>query len=363
MDEGRFLRQYELLKFLTTQASNVNEKYYKNLSNNTLNLARKIVKNNRLPISNIITKAVKLSKNKVNISARTIQQKFRKTRKPMTNENYIRAMAKLEPGELPPQRLVNYAKSKNLNNFLNKIYTKRHIGVKPKVNIIGRSYKRYKNQREAYIKNLLIDMKRDGRFEYYVPVLNKLFFLSPRVLKYLNNNYTTESPKTIINKTIGVCHYNVSRETPRVYLKSMVERLVYVAKAYRKINHKEYLDHLSSELSDRPCLENLLDSMIEALVGSVFEWLGKGYTVLIGPNNSQYLNKIMTKAVMTWEIPKNTSNNLNARKNLFWNQVKNRTIVYANNKNTVPYNMRVLNYNKKGEKFKNSNIAKMLEYK
>ena len=148
-----------------------------------------------------------------------------------------------------------------------------------------------------------------------------------------------------------------------MYLKSMIERLVYIAKEYQKINHKKYFDRLFSELGDRPCLENLLDSMIEALVGPVFVWEGKGSTALIGLNNSKYLNKIMTKAVITWKLPKNTPEILNVRKRIFWNQVKNRTILYANNVNTIPYNMRVLNYNKNGKKFKESALANTLEYK
>lgn len=363
MNEGRFLRQRKLLKFLTTQANNVNKNYYEKLSKNTINLARKIVKNNKLSIHNLLSRATKLADNKVKSSAITIQRKFRKTRKPMTNENYIRKMGKLEPGEIPPQRLVNYAKPNNVNNALNKIYTKRHNGIKPKVKIIKRTFKRFKNRRIAYITNLLNDMKADGRFEYYGSVLYKLFYHSMRILRYLNNNYTNKSPKTIITETIGVCHYNVNRETPRVYLKSMIERLVYVAKEYQKINHKKYFDRLFSELGDRPCLENLLDSMIEALVGPVFVWEGKGSTALIGLNNSKYLNKIMTKAVITWKLPKNTPEILNVRKRLFWNQVKNRTILYANNVNTIPYNMRVLNYNKNGKKFKESALANTLEYK
>jgi hypothetical protein len=213
------------------------------------------------------------------------------------------------------------------------------------------------------IQPLLNDMRKDGRFKPNVRVLDNLFVLSGRVLKYINM-YTATHPKIIINKVIGVCHYNVSPNTPVMYLKDMVGRLLYVAKQYDKKTPDEkgeYLDSLYYEISGRPCLENLLDSMIETLVGSVFKWKGKGYTVLVGRNNSKYLNNIMNTAVSTWKIPKNAPKNLNKRKQIFWNHVKHRTLEYINS--GVRRNIRVSNYNKNGKKFKASNVSNYLNYK
>ena len=51
------------------------------------------------------------------------------------------------------------------------------------------------------------------------------------------------------------------------------------------------------------------------------------------------------------------------KKKIFWNQVKNRPIYYANNANTIPYNIKASNYNKNGAKFKKSNLANTLMYK
>jgi hypothetical protein len=103
--------------------------------------------------------------------------------------------------------------------------------------------------------------------------------------------------------------------------------------------------------------------MIETLLGDAFTWTGKGQVPLIGTENKRYLDNIMAKAVSSWKLPKNAPNNLDKRKNLFWNAVKNRTLYYSKNANSIPVNIVVSEYNKSGKKFKRSNLSNTLQYK
>ena len=146
-------------------------------------------------------------------------------------------------------------------------------------------------------------------------------------------------------------------------------------------NKKKYRDQLESELSGRPCLENLLDSLTKALLIQDFVWLGKSQYYQnnpLQPNNIRYLGfgpnlkingvqrkGIVNTAVQTWRNsgnrPANWNNkNLNSRKKMFWTMIKNLplSMVYQGNLVNGTPNL----YNENGKKFKNSQLANTLEY-
>jgi len=343
--------------------------------------------------------------NKMHGPAKKIQRAFRQ-RKKLTNENYIRLyhgkqfyrdpndplMHKIRAhvgkttGKKPPKNL-NYFKESNYTEALNVIRKKRGTAVAPQVTTIQRIFRGYKSRNINKRIEFLESLHRDGRFEYYVKVLAKLETRVPEVLGRIVND-----PQGTITKMIGVCHFStrpqarvqnvtnvrkslkaLRKKDPREYLMGLRRQFAYVSRAYNKMNppqRKEYRDRLHSELSGRPCLENMLDSLVKALVKPEFVWLGKTKAYENTPlvtNNARYLGPkgLMNTAVTTWALSKNrptnwNSKNVNTRKAMFWNMVKNLPVAMVQRGTIVNGTPR--NYNVNGKLFKKSNLANTLEY-
>ena len=317
---------------------------------------------------------------KKHIAAAKIQERFRHYKTvPKTNENFMRIMNQGIGHPEGPNRekyrsLVKFARRKygtsNLNSALEKIYQKRHSSpsAKKAVTVIqGAAYKYQKNRLEK-IKILTDAMKRDGRFDYYAKVIIKLVKNILMVIQNINTYGNVHAP-AIISRKIAVCHIT-PEEVPSKYLANMYNQLVHVTKEYAKKSssaRKKYLDRLDSLLSGRPCLENMMSGMVEALYEPVFEWKGKSIDPPLVQNNDRYLGNVMAKAVTSWQQKLSNNNkaklpnNLNKRKNIFWGMVKNMEL-HVRNKNGIPIYSRPAFYNINGKKFKKSNLANTLEY-
>ncbi len=212
--------------------------------------------------------------------------------------------------------------------------------------------------------------------------------------------YVCYLPKNAIVKLISECHYEprppvmyqnvrlrdvrrklnqMKKLTPREYLRRFLNQFSYVAKEYSKMSPGEkagYRDRLEAEAGSRPCLENLLESMVKVLVKPEFVWLGKAKNFEnnpLLPNNERYvgyglpkpMRGLVNTAIQTWRNsgnrPKNWAHmNLNARKNVFWGMIKGLPIARVLNGNIV-YSTPA-QYNRNGNIFKSSNLSNMLNY-
>jgi hypothetical protein len=160
---------------------------------------------------------------------------------------------------------------------------------------------------------------------------------------------------------------NLRKKTPREYLKGMRRQFGFVAKKQSKFDKnrkKSYRDRLYEELGDRPCLENMIESLVKALSEPSFVWLGKSQDPII--ENTKYLN-VMNKAITSWALAKNrpanwNNKNLNSRKQVFWQMVKNLPLYVVYDQYVGPVNSTPGEYDKNGLRFKASNISNTLEY-
>jgi len=294
------------------------------------------------------------------------------------------------------------AKRGNFNRILGSMRKARNIEAAPVVKTIQKYFRGYKSRVIEPRKKFLMDLSADKRFDYYVEVLSKLEYNVESVLRSISMGGA--DPLNAITRIVGVCHYNrrplkklenvknirkelplLKRKTPKEYLDSLRRQFGYVAKEYAQMSSEDkkgYRDRLDSELSGRPCLENILESLVKVLSKPDFVWIGKTKYYQNNPlsnNNIRYVgfganlvNKkgvtrrgIMNTAVTTWSHSKNrpskwTNMNVDARKNVFWKMVKNLPLsMYSRN---MVVNGTPNGYNKDGTKFKASMLANTLEY-
>ena len=368
--EAKFLKQYENMWRITQNKfakKQINEGHYDRLSKNTLNMARKIVGRNNLGPGNLLVKAVTMSHKKLVPATTTIQRAFRRTRAPMTNEKFIRLVNKWQKGNNRGlNALTTYANKKygteNLNMAINMMYENRHQGTSPAVKRIQTAWRARTSDRLRPVKAFIKSLEADDRFnKYYTGILIKLFTYTTHTLS-LVKSYPNVSPKKIISKVIGQCHIN-PEQVPAKYLGALINQLVYVSRAYNKMSTGDkikYRDRLDENLGGRPCLENILDALIESLVEPVFIWVGKKLDPPLVKNNARYLNNVMAKAVSSWALSKNKKpNSLRDRKKVFWTMVRNREL-YVRNSEGVPVYSTPAKYNVWGKKFFKSNLAQSL---
>jgi hypothetical protein len=342
--------------------------------------------------------------------------------------NLYRKYKGVENGEIPNNSnyrvLVNYANkvygTENLNLARNMIVNKMNVPVKKIQNAFRKSRKvepsnnkvraskkifnaftTYKAKKINLPQTSFLEsLKKDGRFGYYVGVLYNLQHRVKLVFEMIKYG---EDPHKVISNVIGVCHYTprpqalvqqvqniptvrkwlsmFKKKTPKEYLLAFQKQLLYVSNEYKKMSDsekQEYRDRLHSELSGRPCLENLLDSLAKALVKQDFVWIGKTKNYQNNPllqNNIRYIGfgpnlkingtlkkGLINTAIQSWYTANRPANwnskNLNARKQIFWNMIKKLPLamVYQNNIVNGTPNL----YNRNGVKFKASILANQL---
>lgn len=374
------------------------EKYHK--KNKTENNIKKM-KNLAKPLGtgNNLNAARDVIARRANYQAKIIQRAFRASR--LTNERKF----KLALAAGSPNRLSSYKHTRlaavPINNMV-RIKKERNAsfrtpGALKKIGTIQRIFRGYKSRvidpRQAYIG----DLRRDGRFGPYVTKLEKLQTMIPEVVRAMRAG---GAAKETIFKLISECHYSprptvmyknvrlrdvrrklnqMKKLKPREYLKRFLHQFSYVAKEYSKMSpgeKAEYRDRLESEAGSRPCLENLLESMVKVLIKPEFLWIGKAKNFEnspLMPDNARYLGYGMPKptrglvntAIQTWKNagnrPKNWHlMNLDKRKNIFWGMIKNLPVSMVNN-GTIVYGTPA-SYNRRGEKFRASNLSNMLNY-
>jgi hypothetical protein len=330
--------------------------------------------------------------NSMNQPVKKIQNTFRKSR--LTNEKYLKLYNKMVLGRSGisrhEKRILGNNTTRTRNIILNKRTSNKQAA--PAVLTIQRIFRGYKSRNIDPRKQFLMSLSKDSRFDYYVEVLAKLEHKTDVVLNMVRQN---TNPLQAITSVIGVCHYkpnpriavstvrkffpSMKKITPREYLLAFRKQFSYVAKEYFKMSLKgqaDYRDRLHSELSGRPCLENLLDSLAKALVKEEFVWVGKTKKYQnnpLLPDNIRYLGfggnlrkdqlGLINTALKTWKnLPLKWNNkNLNARKNIFWKMIKNLPLAMVYKNDVVNGTLSL--YNKNGIKFKKSNLANQLEYR
>jgi hypothetical protein len=369
---------------------------------NNVNIRRLTNYANRVYGTENLNMARNMIINKMHGPAKKIQSAFRKSR--LTNEGFLRLWNKRTLSNAQLQKMQSFVtrKGKNYNTVKNELTNQRSKNKKaiPAVTKIQSVFRGYKSRNIDPRKQFLMSLSKDGRFDYYVEVLAKLEHKVDTVLNMVRQNV---DPVSAITGIIGVCHYKprphkvvqqvsnvrknlpmLKKKTPREYLQNFRKQFSFVAKEYAKMSDrgkKGYRDRLESELSGRPCLENLLDSLAKALVKQDFVWLGKSQYYQnnpLRPNNVRYLgygpnlkiNGVLRKgvintAIQTWQNsgnrPENWNNkNENARKNMFWKMIKNLPLSMVYQGNIV--NGTPALYNENGKKFKSSNLANQLTW-
>jgi hypothetical protein len=348
--------------------------------------AREMTGNKHTPATSVVPKARKLA------AALIIQRRYRK---PITNEKFIKLLNRTKT---PPwMTLLRHANATrgtyNLNLTRNLIYNERHRGKNNVARTIQGAFARYAHTKHDVVYDFIMRLYEDKELKFYGGLLNRLFTMTTAAVQLMNqterNNFALR--KNIVTRKIGHCHM-AKANIPRKYLGRMYAQLVYVARAFKRMKEPkkvQYLERLKRHITVGPCLENALESLIEALVEPVFEWRGKMVQPL-NKNNSRYLTHVIGPALSSWvssnknlsakveaKIRRNYKGNLNAMntvesnsfverkklgelKKLFWNTIKNRPLHVMTNEG--PMYSRPRNYNANGKRFRNSNQAKSLEY-
>lgn len=374
----RFLKEYRNVE----RIGNAAKKQGRYMNNATrqraltvIRQAREMTGNKHAPATVVVPKARKLA------AARIIQRTYRK---PITNEKFIKLMNRTKT---PPRtKLARHANTvygtNNLNLVRNIIYNKRHVGKNNAARTIQAAYAKFSRNKLDVVYNFIERFFRDKELKYYGELLNRLYSNITQTLGLINqttpNNF--ELRKKIVVGHIGHCHMN-SKNIPRKYLGRMYAQLVYVARAFHRMTETKklsYLERLKGFIQVGPCLENALDSLVEALVEPVFNWKGKRVSPLL-KNNARYLTHVVGPAMATWpssnknlserveaRIRSRVTNNkevarrkLSALKKLFWDKIKNLPLHVMTNQG--PVFARTRNYNVNGRRFYKSNVAAALQ--
>ena len=288
-----------------------------------------------------------------------------------TDEEFLKKYQSNKVKNIYKNRFRRKYPGENTNNIIETIYLKRSRDPKrlPAVQKIQKAYTGYVSTTLKTIVSFISDLRKDGRFANNVKVLTRLTERINLVLYKIKANWG-EGAQNKITTLIGPCHIT-PEQVPRQYLSSMYNQLKYVTNEYSKFSSgqkKKYRDVLSDKLGERPCIENLLDGMADAIATSAFEWKGKSKMFEVTPlvaNNSRYLSHLIGPAIISWYSTLSNNNkkslenkNLNARKQLFWNMIKSRNVVVMSNNG--PGYSKVKNYNVNGKRFKSSNQANTL---
>ena len=368
----RLIRMAKLLPvFIKVYAMDPQDKTFKTILTRIRLLEQHATNNStRKKLENLRNTTVAIKQR--HLAAKKIQTRYKLHKwLPRTNENFIKMVTRNKrPIRNKDLAIISEKKygTRNIYSAVNALYNKRHSSpsFEKATGVIETAVHKYQTQRLAKIKHLLDDMKRDGRFDYYVSTLINLV---KRILKVLDVINREGRPHDIITTAIGPCHIK-PKEIPRKYLANMYNQLVYISREYSRKSssgRKKFLERLDSMLGGRPCLENMLDAMVGALLEPVFEWNGKSIDPPLVQNNDRYPNMILGKAAMTWREKMSNNNraklpnNLNKRKQMFWNMVKGLEL-HIRNKNGIPVYSTTARYNNGGKKFKKSKLANSLEY-
>ena len=256
-------------------------------------------------------------------------------------------------------------KTGNIRNILNNNVVPAILNIK----IVAEKLA-MKKAFDLFIKGLESDDKK--RFTtYYIPMFTKLFKFTPTVSK--QSWHDTPHYINVIGKKIGPCHLSLTANwnTKQKYLPQLFNQLMFIVNEFNKLSdvrQTKFLDVYADKLAGRPCLENALHEGVESLVDPTFNWTGKNLKNPLNKNNKvRYLHNVIRPALLSWTASLNNSNrktivnmNLNQRKNVFWQKIKNKNLHVMSNRG--PGYAAVKTFDKNGTIFKNSNLASQLEW-
>lgn len=322
----------------------------------------------------------------------------------ITNKRFFNLYARNKTHPILAKYARNFYKTTNIKGVRNFIAKKMAPQATEAIKRVRRRLKPTtptpKNNKNNHVtknaqvrRNFIVALHRNSFNNHYVNTLGKLNNLDKHetVFGMIRANV---DPHTAITSAIGPCHYRqnfksrpkvqnmpniptirsrlgaLNRPTTREYINILLDQFSYVAREYAKmsdVRKKEYREQLKDELSGRPCLENLLDSMAKCLFKQEFVLLGKIQNPYTGTNNIRYVGTgpelgkskgLMNQIIRTWNknFPNGWNNKNDENKiNMFWNMIKNNEI-YAIHQG-VPMNMKLSQFNKNGKVFKSSILA------
>jgi hypothetical protein len=98
----------------------------------------------------------------------------------------------------------------------------------------------------------------------------------------------------------------------------------------RKMPENEFVKQFKSVLGNRPCIENLIDSLSQVAFGET-QW--KGVNSVLNMRNGANANKLRNQIIAPYMSLhyKNVKNSGNYTKNRLWNSIKNRPLYVLTN--------------------------------
>ena len=194
---------------------------------------------------------------------------------------------------------------------------------------------------------------QDQELMQYAGIILKLVRIEPTATKYIRNNpnLTNNYIQGQITSTITACHLvqtlNQStnrRRTRDNYLSNLRGQLKIAANIFteqrntssNKTNFdSKFIRTFKSQLGGRPCLENVIDALTNAVAEPGLDWKGKNAPALnvnaAGSASTQSKNRL--RNLIIGGFMKNYYNSLNNRvkrvfnKNTYWEGIKNRNVL------------------------------------
>ena len=229
----------------------------------------------------------------------------------------------------------------------------RNIGLALTKNNIRRMIPKLSENVPEYKLIKTIWSSRDAELMPYAEIMLKLIKIEPEATAYIRNNpnLTNDYIQGEIARTVTACHLvhtlnqSTNRRTARNnYLSNLRGQLKIAAEVFveqRKTSSNKtnfdskFVRTFKSQLGGRPCLENILDALTNAVSEPGLNWKGKNEPGLVvnasGTVASQSRNTL--KNGIIGAFMKNYYNSLNNRaksafnKNTYWSGIKNRNVL------------------------------------
>ena len=200
------------------------------------------------------------------------------------------------------------------------------------------------NRQQNYVVNNLSNSEKiekffklletDGRFTFIVRILRNLVTHKNLIKNtYENNIPSVEIVQRLISNKIGLCHLKNSglsgyrteaakKEKIKVYLQEFVitletavnifyEKIAKFNSQNKKMEYiQKVLDQYELNLGGRPCLDNALEELMNAIMKPGFIWKGKTIPLNLWLEHDiqKYKNEILAPAIMSYYQSLNTNN-------------------------------------------------------
>jgi len=186
------------------------------------------------------------------------------------------------------------------------------------------------------VRKIIKILKRHPSLRYAARIMENLNAYADKYSNYIKNeNMHINDIKNLVARNIGMCHLNTTlRNNPSV---NKVTYLLYYRNQMKlaceqivknKMPEKEFVTKFKAILGNRPCIENLIDSLSQVAFGEV-QWKGVNRVInLHKKNNLNALrNDIIAKYMKShFNSIRQSGNKSNYTKNRLWNSIKNRPL-------------------------------------